>query len=35
MRQIINGHSAENIKPKIEEIVNEYNFDKSNIIGII
>jgi hypothetical protein len=31
LKRITGGHSAENVKAKIEEIVNQYRFDKKNI----
>ena len=33
MVEMVNGHSAEEVKIAIEKMVNEYEFDKSKIQG--
>jgi hypothetical protein len=33
MIELLDGHSAEEIKKAIEKMINEYNFDKSKITG--
>jgi hypothetical protein len=35
MVELLNGHSAGEIKKSIEKMINEYNFDKSKITGIL
>jgi hypothetical protein len=35
VKRMRGGHAAENVKASIEDIVNQYDFDKSNIVVCI